>query len=91
MTWWHPQPTPQRAATDRFECTREAAIAAPASQALTTTGGYAIGGYWIPPSVQSHDANTGARANLYGLCLRARGYVLAERDPFRRIAPTAAR
>jgi hypothetical protein len=90
MTWWHPTPSAQRANTDRYECTREAAIAAPPSQQLSSTGGYEIGGYWIPPSVRSHDGNAAARDNLFGLCLRARGYVLAAEDPFTRRQPTTA-
>jgi len=87
LHWWHGTATRAQGATDQYECSLQAAMAAPATERLTSSGGYAIGGTWIPSTIQSRDGNRSARTTLHGLCLRARGWHLAPTDPFTRAAP----
>jgi len=95
MFWWHIDQTEDRRTRDRYECLREANLAAPASQQLLGQGGYRVGDFWIPPNVSSFDSSSSRRLMLGRLCIEARGWRHSSTDPFeahrrsRSPAPTA--
>lgn len=82
LPWWHAQPAGDRWATDRYECLREASIAVPPSQRLSSSGGYRAGDFWIPAQVHSRDESGPRRRQMVDLCLQARGWRQAATDPW---------
>lgn len=92
MRWWHLHPSQERARTDGWECMRDAGMAAPPSQRITTTGGFRVGTTWIPQNIRSDDENAARRAALEQMCMEARGWRMAPTDPFaaQRPAPRPA-
>jgi hypothetical protein len=80
--WWHASATEQQARVDTWECYRDASMAAPPSQRIASTGGYSVGGTWIPPVVSSRDESGPRRTTLVRMCMRARGWQQGETDPF---------
>jgi hypothetical protein len=91
LQWFHPTATQQKANTDYWECMRDAAIAAPPSQRVQSSGGFRVGTTYIPPSISSFDENENRRWHLLTLCMRARGWHLAPSDPFAEQRRAAAR
>jgi len=57
LFWWHGTVSQTQGSVDQYECSLQAATAAPATERLTSSGGYAIGTTWIPSTIQSHDGN----------------------------------
>jgi hypothetical protein len=82
LHWFHLTATQQQADVDHWECTREAAIAAPPSQRIYSSGGFRIGTTYIPQTIGSYDESEMRRWQLHALCMVARGWRAASSDPF---------
>lgn len=82
LFWFHPTATQAQSNTDQWECSRDAAMAAPPSQRITTTGGFRVGTTWIPQNISSYDDNEMRRMQLHAMCMMARGWRAAPTDPF---------
>jgi len=59
---------------DSYQCNIESANALGTRTEYSTSGGYAVGRYYVPRQINSYDGNAGARSNMATQCLRARGY-----------------